>query len=171
MTTEHWRLTTVFLSLGSNLGDRRANLDAAASRLKDAGLRISALSPLYEAEAVGVVQQPDFLNQVIQAETSLSPFALFRLLKQVELAMGRPLLAFGAPRIIDIDLLLYGGLRVVALDLLVPHPRMWARKFVLLPLLDLGVDPVSPSGRKASQLLQKPDVAGQKCRVVGVTRL
>lgn len=159
-------LTTVFLSLGSNLGDRQRNLTEATERLAQAGMNITASSPIYETAAVEVAEQPHFLNQVIQAETSLSPLVLLRLVKQIELAMGRPLLTLGKPRKIDIDILLYDDIRVVAADLVIPHPRMWQRKFVLLPLLDLGLDPVAPSGEKASQLLKKPEIVRQSavCR-------
>lgn len=155
------QLTTVFLSLGSNLGGRQVNLSEAVKRLSRAGINATTASPIYETEAVGVGEQPDFLNQVIQVETTLSPFALLRVVKQIELDMGRPLVALGKPREIDIDILLYDDLQVVALDLVIPHPRMWGRKFVLLPLLDLGLDVRSPSGETATDLLKKAETAGQ----------
>lgn len=159
-------MPTVFLSLGSNLGDRQANLAEAINRLVEAGINGTAASPIYETEAVEVGEQPAFLNQVILAETSLSPFALLRAVKQIELAMGRPLLALERPRRIDIDLLLFDDLRVVASDLVIPHPMMWGRRFVLLPLADLGLNPLSPSGERASELLKRPEITGQECRVL-----
>lgn len=158
-----WPLATVFLSLGSNLGERQANVAEAVKRLLELGLNVTARSPIYETEAVDVGDQPDFLNQVIQVETSFSPFALLRAVKQIELGMGRPLVALGKPRVIDIDILLYDDLWVVAPDLVIPHSRMWARKFVLLPLLEFGLDPVSPSGEPASELLKRRGVA---CQVI-----
>ena len=164
--TGHRSPATAFLSLGSNLGDRRANLSEAIAALTAEGISVAAVSPVYETAAVGVGDQPDFLNQVIRVETGLSPFGLLRAIKQIELAMGRPLLSHGKPRRIDIDLLLYDDLWVVALDLLVPHPEMWRRKFVLLPLLDLGSDPASPSSERASAILKKPEVAAQRVKRV-----
>lgn len=127
----------VFIALGSNLGDRRANLEGAIRRLRDA-VAIKQLSSVYETAPAYVVEQPRFLNMVLCGTTSLAPAELLQFLKQIEQAMGRePTVRYG-PRLIDLDILLYGDLRVDAPDLQIPHPRIAERLFVLVPLAEIA---------------------------------
>ncbi len=142
----------VFLGLGSNQGDRRANLRAAVDRLADL-LDVEAVSSIYETEPVGYTDQPDFLNLALRARTTLPPADLMRELIDVERALGRERTFPNAPRLIDIDVLLYGDRVIDMPELVVPHPRMTARAFTLLPLLELNPDLVHPgSGERLSDI-------------------
>ncbi|HSA96595.1 MAG TPA: 2-amino-4-hydroxy-6-hydroxymethyldihydropteridine diphosphokinase [Acidobacteriota bacterium] len=133
-----------YLGLGSNLGRRRANL-ARARRLLDAGgARIAAASSIYETEPVDRPDQPWFLNQVVEVRTELEPPALLRLARSVEDALGRVRTVEKGPRPIDVDILLAGDLVVDAPDLVVPHPRLHLRNFVLIPLAEIAPDLVPP---------------------------
>jgi 2-amino-4-hydroxy-6-hydroxymethyldihydropteridine diphosphokinase len=117
-------------------------------------VRVTALSPLYETEPWGVAPQPPFLNAVARVETTLSPGPLLEALKGIERAMGRDASAVGAPREIDLDILLDGALVLDGPDLRVPHPRLHLRAFVLVPLADLAPDLIDPrSGRRVADLL------------------
>jgi 2-amino-4-hydroxy-6-hydroxymethyldihydropteridine diphosphokinase len=124
-----------YLGLGSNLGDRRAHLRAAVAALPG----VVAVSPVYETEPVGGPpgQQP-YLNLVVALETDRSPRELLELGRALEAASGRVRAERGGPRTLDVDVLLVGGLSVEEPDLVVPHPRMWERRFVLAPLADLA---------------------------------
>jgi 2-amino-4-hydroxy-6-hydroxymethyldihydropteridine diphosphokinase len=124
-----------YLGLGSNVGDRLANLRAAADRLP-----VVARSSVYETEPQGeVLDQPDFLNAVVAIETSLDPEGLLRLAKGVEAELGRD---FGqirhGPRVVDIDLLLLGDIEMTTERLTLPHPEVTTRRFVLVPLLEIA---------------------------------
>lgn len=145
-----------YLGLGSNLGDRLANLQRAVDLL-DAGDGVSVLrsSRVYETEAVGP-PQPDFLNAVIEVSTSLGPGDLLGRCLRVEDEMGRVRTVRWGPRVIDVDLLTYGRQTVDLPDLTVPHPRMHERLFVLAPLLELDGDPTLPGGRRISSLRLGP---------------
>ncbi len=131
-------MPTVYLGLGSNLGDRAANLRAALQRLEAAGVRVLALSPFYETEPVGYRDQPDFLNAACRAETDLSPHDLLHAIKAIEAAMGRRPSFRNAPRPIDVDILFYDDLVLDTPDLMIPHPRLAERAFVLVPLADIA---------------------------------
>jgi len=131
-------LKTVYLSLGSNVGDREVNLLAAVERLAEAGLRIVRLSPMYETEPVDYTAQRWFLNQVAEAETGLFPMQLLARVGKIERALGRVRTVAKGPRTIDIDILLYGKAVVRSAKLEIPHPRMHERRFVLAPLADLA---------------------------------
>ncbi len=150
----------VYLGLGSNLGDRAANL-AAARRALASQVRLLAASPVYETAPWGYTDQPDFLNQVLQAETDLDPFALLDHLKALELRLGRqPTFRYG-PRSIDIDLLLYDDLVLETERLTLPHPELAKRAFVLVPLADLAPDLAHPAlGQRVSELLAAVDRSG-----------
>ena len=146
-----------YLGLGSNVGDRLANLRAAAARLP-----VVARSSVYETEPQGeVLDQPDFLNAVVAIETELDPDGLLRLVKGVEAELGRD---FGqvrhGPRVIDIDVLLLGDIRLETARLTLPHREVTTRRFVLVPLLEL--DPSLPY-RDALDRLE-----GQRVQCVGV---
>ncbi len=133
-----------YLGLGSNLGDRRASLRAAIAAIPD----VVAVSPVYETEPVGgPPDQSPYLNLVVALETELTPRELLELAHHLEEAAGRVRAERNGPRTLDIDVLLVGDLSVHEPDLVVPHPRMWQRRFVLAPLADLaeaGVRPLGP---------------------------
>lgn len=129
----------VYLGLGSNKGDRRANLRAALERL-DRVMELAGLSSVYESEPVGYREQPVFWNIVARVRTAAGPHELLASVKRIERDMGRRSSFRYAPRVIDIDLLLYGDAVVVAPTLEVPHPRMLERAFVLEPLVELEPD-------------------------------
>ena len=126
----------IYLGLGSNQGDRERNLRDAIERLR-AVVDVDAISSVYETEPVGFQQQPDFLNIVVRARTTLAPEEVMTGLIGIERAMGRERTFRNAPRLIDIDLLLHGDLVVDMPELVVPHPRMVGRAFTLLPLIEL----------------------------------
>lgn len=126
--------TRAYLALGSNLGDRYANLKNALVRLG----KLASQSSVYETEAVGSVVQPDFLNLVVAIDTVLSPMELLNLCETIERELGRAHKGTGAARPIDIDILLYGNEIVRTDRLVVPHPRLSQRRFVLEPLTDIA---------------------------------
>ena len=131
---------TIYLSLGSNLGDRAAQIARAVEALAAAGVKVARQSALYATEPVPAAAgrtQNWFLNCVLEAETEMMPRQLLRVLQQVERRLGRKRMVRSGPRTIDIDLLLYGSSVVRAADLEVPHPRMAERRFVLVPLAEL----------------------------------
>jgi 2-amino-4-hydroxy-6-hydroxymethyldihydropteridine diphosphokinase len=147
----------VYLALGTNLGDRLANLNAAIEVLPPA-VRVTALSPVYETPPWGYSDQPDFLNQVVQGETEHSPLALLAALKQLEEALGRTPTFRNGPRVIDLDILFYDDLVLDTPHLAIPHPRLAERAFVLAPLADLAPDLRHPVlGKTVKELLQAVD--------------
>ena len=146
--------TTVYLSLGSNLGDREKNLRTAITALADADVRAIRISSFYETEPVDLREQPWFLNCVVQAETDVSPMDLLHGLRGIESHMGSKKLVPKGPRLIDLDILLYGDETVDTPELKVPHPRMLLRRFVLVPLAEIAPALKHPSWKgTASQLL------------------
>ncbi len=147
----------IYLGLGSNLGDRLANLSRAVDELERRGVRLVRSSRVYETEPIGGPEQPDYLNAVIEIATQLEPNDLLRVCLQVEAELGRERGERWGPRIIDVDLLAYGDRQIDEPDLTIPHPRMHERAFVLVPLLELDEDPPLPGGRKASTLRLGPN--------------
>ncbi len=132
-------MTLVYLGLGSNLGSRARNLSAARRRLRQKGLRIVRQSRVIETEPWGITDQPRFLNQVLEGEWQGTPVQLLRAAKNVEHEGGRRPARRWGPRIIDVDLLLFGDERVNRRDLVIPHPRIAERPFVVRSLRELGV--------------------------------
>jgi len=144
---------TAYLSLGSNLGDRAANLRAAVAQLDAAG-RLLAVSALYETQPLDVPDQPWFLNCVAAIETDLTPRELLQLALRVEAMMGRLRLRDKSARNIDIDVLLFGDRVVDEPGLKIPHPAMQQRRFVLEPLVEIAPEARHPElGKTARELL------------------
>ena len=137
-------MKTVYLSLGSNIGDREANLRAAIERLPAAGVNVLRVSPIYETEPVDYTAQAWFLNLVLEGDTELFPMQLLSRTSRIERELGRMRGVPKGPRTIDIDILLYGRRVVRSGSLEIPHPRMSERRFVLAPLADLAPDLVHP---------------------------
>ena len=133
-------LKRAFLSLGSNLRDRRANLEQAMGALEREQVHVVARSSIYETEPQDVANQPWFLNMVVECESRFFPHQLLAVTQRVEREMGR--VRTGAPprgpRVIDIDILLFGNAALETPELMIPHPRMFDRRFVLEPLLEIA---------------------------------
>ena len=144
-----------YIGLGGNLGDRRSYLERALELLdEDADIRVAAVSTFRDTDPVGYVDQPRFLNAVAVLETDLRARDLLERLLAVERVLGRERTGprFG-PRTIDLDLLLYGDEEIDEPGLIVPHPRLAERSFVLDPLAELAPDLVLPDGRRVRDLL------------------
>jgi 2-amino-4-hydroxy-6-hydroxymethyldihydropteridine diphosphokinase len=144
-------MITVYLALGSNIGNREQNLRRASELLCSANLRIKKVSSIYETEPVDFLEQDWFLNAVLEAETDLSSVDLLQALRAIEDAMGSKKAFAKGPRLIDLDILLYGDESVETPELKVPHPRMLNRKFVLIPLAEIAPDlrhPAWPANAK-----------------------
>jgi 2-amino-4-hydroxy-6-hydroxymethyldihydropteridine diphosphokinase len=144
---------TAYLSLGSNLGDRAANLRAAVAQLDVAG-GLLAVSSLYETQPVDIPDQPWFLNCVAAIETDKTPRELLKLALQVEASMGRLRMTEKGPRKIDIDVVLFGDYVLDEPGLKIPHPAMHRRRFVLEPLVEIAPNVRHPElGKTARELL------------------
>jgi len=152
----------VYLALGTNLGKREANLKSAISNLTPQ-LQVLAKSPVYETPPWGYADQPEFLNQVIKAQTYESPEPLLKHLKRLESALGRQPGLQNGPRLIDIDILFYDDLVLNSPPLVIPHPHVHERAFVLVPLNDIAPDLEHPLLKKTvRELLASVDTAGIK---------
>jgi 2-amino-4-hydroxy-6-hydroxymethyldihydropteridine diphosphokinase len=152
--------TQVILALGSNLGDRFENLQQA---LKDISLRVSIIkiSSVYETPPWGYSDQPVFFNQVLSGNTSLNPVELLTFVKNIENSMGRVKNFQNGPRLIDIDILLFGEKIIDSEKLVIPHPRMLERGFVMLPLAEIEPELIIPgTNKKVLELLQNVDKTG-----------
>src|SRR5215213_5551766 len=158
--TEH----TVYLALGTNLGNRLANLKQAIAALTPQ-LDVKATSQVYETPPWGFEDQPKFLNQVIKAKTYLNPEPLLKHLKRLEVALGRKESFTNGPRLIDIDILFYDDLVLENPSLVIPHPRLHERGFVLLPLMDIAPDLIHPVNKKSVR-----EMAAQ-CKVEGIEKV
>jgi 2-amino-4-hydroxy-6-hydroxymethyldihydropteridine diphosphokinase len=143
----------VYFSLGSNLGNRQENLDRALRQLSDR-MRIGKVSSIYDTEAVGPISQPRFLNLACEAFTNLKPEGLLALVKALEQKMGR-YSRTGEPRVIDIDILLYGDLTVNTPALVIPHPELAKRSFVLVPMAEIAPDVIHPVLKKSMKELNE----------------
>jgi 2-amino-4-hydroxy-6-hydroxymethyldihydropteridine diphosphokinase len=155
-------MPSIYLSLGTNLGDRLANLQAALAALPPA-VNVLHRSDIYETEPWGVTDQPAFLNMVIQGETHLSPTELLFYLKRLEKELGRlPSVRYG-PRLIDLDILFYDDLVLHTPELIIPHLHLQERAFVLVPLADIASDLIHPVLQEPiHDLLTKVETKGVK---------
>jgi 2-amino-4-hydroxy-6-hydroxymethyldihydropteridine diphosphokinase len=151
----------IYLGLGANLGDRRANLAEAIVRLAP-DVQVEAVSALYESPPQAPAPPPDFLNCACRVTTALSPVDLMRYVKQIEVAMGRDLSAAAwSPRPIDIDILLYEDQVLETPEVTAPHPLLPTRSFVLQPLLDIDPELTHPAtGERLDELLRRIGLGG-----------
>jgi 2-amino-4-hydroxy-6-hydroxymethyldihydropteridine diphosphokinase len=155
-----------YLSLGSNqgdmLGDREAHIEAAIEAIgRIPTTKVLRRSPYYESKAWGYTNQPDFLNLALEISTKLLPHQLLRHAQNIEKEQGRVEGEKWGPRPIDIDILIFGDRRIKTATLVVPHPHMWQRQFVLRPLSDLRPDLVSPDGKPIKDMLKEEAIASQ----------
>jgi 2-amino-4-hydroxy-6-hydroxymethyldihydropteridine diphosphokinase len=145
-----------YLGLGSNVGDRRAALEAAVGALPGHGVRLLASSSVYETEPVGLVpDQREFYNACVRVETSHEPEELLDACKAVERSVGRaPGGLRHGPRVIDVDVLVLGSVECSSTRLTLPHPEIRSRRFVLVPLLELDPSLTLPDGQRVADLLE-----------------
>jgi 2-amino-4-hydroxy-6-hydroxymethyldihydropteridine diphosphokinase len=153
-------LSLVYIALGSNLGDRAANLAKAREMLTD-DIQVLKRSSIYQTAPWGYSEQDDFYNQVLDCETSLRPLILLNTLKKVEKKMGRKKTFRNGPRVIDLDILFYDDLILKTRRLVIPHPGLHERAFVLVPMAEVNPGFVHPVlGKTIVALLAKVDQAG-----------
>lgn len=149
------KITTIYIGLGTNLGNRSSNLHTCTLFLEASVGSITAQSSIYETKAWGVEGQPDFLNQVIAITTDLTPQQVLHTILAIEDAMGRVRERKWYTRLIDIDLLLYGSEIIKEVDLTVPHPYIQDRNFVLAPLAEIAGKMIHPILKKSIKELEK----------------
>jgi 2-amino-4-hydroxy-6-hydroxymethyldihydropteridine diphosphokinase len=156
------RLVSVYLGLGSNVGNREENLKIALGYIEQR-MRVLAKSSIYETDPVGNTNQPKFLNMVCEVKTTLPPASLLILAKGIEQKLGRPANSpKDSPRTMDIDILFYGDQVLNDPDLIIPHPRLSKRAFVLVPMNEIASDFIDPAtGQTISVLLERVQAAKQ----------
>ena len=138
-------MSTVYLGIGSNLGDRKKNIEDALLYLETEGIDVIRCSSIIETDAVGGPPQPKFLNAVALCETDHSPEKFLKILQTIEKKLGRVRTIINGPRTIDLDILLFDDLRVSSPELTIPHPRMFNRDFVMIPLKEIAPELISSS--------------------------
>ncbi|MFB3042576.1 MAG: 2-amino-4-hydroxy-6-hydroxymethyldihydropteridine diphosphokinase [Candidatus Poribacteria bacterium] len=147
-------LPTAYISFGSNVGDRLVHINQALQYLSEAdGILLTKVSSLYETEPVGYEEQDWFLNGVVAVETGLSPRQLLKVLQQIEKRIGRQQRKRWGPREVDLDLLIFEQRCINTPDLIVPHPEMHQRRFVLIPFAEIAPDTIHPILRQNIQTL------------------
>lgn len=157
-------MAIVYLGIGSNLGDRRKNLTQAL-RLISPQAEVKQVSSVYKTEPVGFKEQPFFLNAVCRVSTKLSPVKLLELVKKIEANLGRKPSFPNAPRPIDIDILFYESQVIKSHDLIIPHPRLTQRAFVLVPLVEIAPDIIHPeNGKTVKELLHSLESTEGFCK-------
>ena len=150
-------MSTVFVGIGSNLGNRIENCANAVRKISDFAT-VSAISSIYETEPVGNEDQPNFINCAVKIETDLSPYDLLLSLQSIEDILGRERIQKWGPRIIDLDILFYNDLVIESDELIVPHPMAHLRRFVLEPLSEIAPDLIHPTLKvSVSKLLEGLD--------------
>jgi 2-amino-4-hydroxy-6-hydroxymethyldihydropteridine diphosphokinase len=161
-------LSTVYLGLGSNIGDREANLREAVQQIEAAGIRVVRRSSFYETDPRDFLDQPSFLNAAIEVQTDLFPLQLLARLRIIEAAMGRRRITPKGPRKIDLDILFYGRSVIRTVELETPHPRIAERAFVLEPLAEIAPDFRHPvSGKTAREMLASLEPQGvQRLKII-----
>jgi 2-amino-4-hydroxy-6-hydroxymethyldihydropteridine diphosphokinase len=137
-------MSKIYLCLGSNLGDRKLNIKKAFDGLITCGIKVSAQSSVYETEPVGFKIQPLFYNICVEADTDIEPVPLLRILQEVESKTGRKKGEKWGPRIIDIDILFYNNIIIYSPELVIPHPEIQNRKFVLAPMSEIAGGLIHP---------------------------
>lgn len=143
----------MWLGLGSNLGDRAATLRWGVGELNERGMVVDCVSPVYETVPQGVEDQPAFLNAACRVRTDLMPPDALRVAKAVEADAGRVDGPRGGPRPLDVDILAWDGGVWDTPDLVIPHPRLWERRFALVPLMDVAPGLTLPDGARVADLL------------------
>ena len=147
-------MNLVYIGFGSNIGDRLAHIQNAIQTLsKTEGITLQKISSVYKTDPVGYEAQAEFLNGVAAIQTSLSPLSLLYILKDIETEVGRQHRIRWGPREIDLDILIYGNLCVQTEKLIIPHPEMHLRGFVLVPLAEIALDLVHPVFQESIQTL------------------
>lgn len=152
-------MPVVYIGIGSNLGDRHENCLRALNLLEKEGLRLTAQSSAYETAPWGVKSQPMYINLVVRAETTLKPHELLALFKRIEADMGRTQSIKWGPRIIDLDILIYDDEAIETDELVIPHPHMHERLFVLVPLSEIAPELLHPVLKK--KISEIADAAGE----------
>lgn len=156
-------MSIAYIGIGSNLGDRLQNCLDAVETMGKRGIFVKSKSSIYETEPWGGIDQPRFLNMVIEAETELSPSEILQMLKGIEQELGRRASYKWGPRSIDLDILLYDNLVVSEEGLKIPHPLMHERDFVLRPLNEIAPDAIHPVLKKSvRELFQKVALRGKR---------
>lgn len=151
---------TAYLGLGANIGSKEATMRSTLRMLRESGCVVTAVSSLYVTAPVGPVDQPEFLNAVVQIDTTFSPRALLGLCQAIELRHGRERTIRWGPRVIDIDILLYDEQSICEEDLIVPHPGILERAFVLVPLAEIAPDAQVADGLTAREAAERVDASG-----------
>ncbi|MCK4591782.1 MAG: 2-amino-4-hydroxy-6-hydroxymethyldihydropteridine diphosphokinase [Candidatus Latescibacteria bacterium] len=157
-------MTTIYIGLGSNLDDREAFINQAVEKLSQK-IQILSVSSLYETAPLGVTQQPPFLNAVLKANTSFSPRELLNFTQLIEKRLGRKRTQPWSPRTVDLDLLFYDDLVLEEPNLIIPHPRLHQRAFVLIPLCEIEPLLLHPVLKKPVCLLLKENCEQQSVRL------